>query len=121
MKRVLISIPIIIAVVLIVMIVYKEVNTKYVEQPVEAVIINKEYVPPTPYTTLMSTGKTTIPVLQYTYPEYNIYVEYNNLHAKINSQELYNCLKVGESIKMIYVRKYNKKTNEIFSEYIKHP
>lgn len=121
MKKVLISIPIIIAVVLLGIVVYDEINTRYVEQPVEAVIINKEYVPSRTYTSFVSTGKTTMPVFHYTSPDYNIYIEYNNLHTKIDSQELYNCLKVGDSIRMIDVKKYNKKTNEFLGEYIKQP
>ena len=110
------------AIVAVLVAVFIEVsNIKYVEQPVEAVVINKEYVPSRMYTTIISTGKSCMPVIHHTSPEHKLIVDYQGLHDTINSEELYNALKVGDSIKMILVKKYTKDKNEYLGEYIKQP
>lgn len=96
-------------------------NIRYEEESVRAVVVNKDYVPSRAYITNICTGKTVIPVVNHTSPEYNIIVQWGSLTDKIDSKELYNALKVGDSINMTHVKKYTKDTNDFLGEYIKPP
>lgn len=93
-------------------------NVKYKEETVQAVITKKDYVPPRTYTTFMSTGKSVIPIVNTVPAEYNIIVKYNNLSDTIESKELYDALKVGDSIQVKHVLKYSKDKNEFLGDYI---
>lgn len=93
-------------------------NVNYKEETVQAVITKKDYVPPRTYTTFMSTGKSVIPIVNTIPAEYNIVVKYNNLSDTIESKELYDALKVGDSIQVKHVSKYSKDKNEFLGDYI---
>ncbi|HBI7084828.1 TPA: hypothetical protein K8M77_000299 [Clostridium perfringens] len=96
-------------------------NVRYEEETVRAVVVNKEYVPSRTYTTCIFTGKTVLPIVNHTSPKYNITVQWGSLTDKIDSKELYNATKVGDSINMKHVKKYTKDTNEFLGDSIKQP
>lgn len=96
-------------------------NVRYEEHNIRAMVISKEYEAPRTYTSMMCTGKTTIPVVNTVPAEYNVTVKYKKLTSEMDSEPLYKALKVGDSINMILVKKYKKDTNEFLGESIKQP
>ena len=91
---------------------------EYTQQTVKACITRKHFNPPSSWTSVVSIGKTIVPITHTVPEEYNLYVEYKGLTLKIDNKDLYNNLEVGDSIKVTYTQEINKETGEVKDEYL---
>lgn len=77
------------------------------QEVVNAVVVSKEYRPSSSYTTFVSTGKSVIPIF-HTLPANNyVTVEYQGLTLKIDSHELYSNHENGDSIQILFIKKFD--------------
>lgn len=75
---------------------------------VDAVVVDKDFVPSSTYVTLMSTGKTVMPVTHYRSEEFNVTVKHERNSLTIDSRAIYNSVEIGESIQVYKVDVYKK-------------
>lgn len=88
------------------------------EKVVDAVVTGKEFKEGYTWFSVLSTGKTTIPI-PHTEPDQHLtIVKYEGMELSIDDTEKYEHLKIGESIKVLLVQKYDKKTGEYLSSYL---
>lgn len=80
----------------------------YVEEGiVDAVIVGREYVPRRTSVSMISTGKSMMPITRTSPEKFYLTVEYEGLELTINSKDLYNSLENGESIQVLLVKKFD--------------
>lgn len=72
-----------------------------------AIIKNVEYEPSKSYITMIPTGKSIIPITQYTSEKYIVELDYNGVLIKIDNKRIYESLKdkIIESVKCKFRRK----------------
>lgn len=75
---------------------------------VDAVVVDKNFVPSSTYVTLMPNGKTVMPVTHHRSEEFNVTVEYEGNSFTIDSRVIYSSLEIGESIQVYKVDVYKK-------------
>lgn len=89
------------------------------EKVVDAVVTGKDFNAGYTWFSMMSTGKTTILIPHVESDEYLTIVKYQGMELKINDVDKYEHSKIGESIKVLLVQKYDKKTGECIDSYLK--
>lgn len=75
---------------------------------VDAVVVDKNFVPSSTYVTMMPSGKTVMPVTHHRSEEFNVTVEYEGNSFTIDSRVIYSSLEIGESIQVYKVDVYKK-------------
>lgn len=89
------------------------------EKVVDAVVTGKDFNAGYTWFSMMSTGKTTMLIPHYEPDEHLTIVKYQGMELSIDNVEKYEHLKIGESIKVLLVQKYDKKTGECIGSYLK--
>lgn len=82
------------------------------ESVVNAVVVGKEHIPRKSYTTVVSTGKTIVPVTRTQHEKFKVTVKYEGLTLTIDSEPLYNSLENGDSIQVLLVKKFDAEGQE---------
>lgn len=88
------------------------------QEVVNAVVVAKEYVPESSYTTMISSGKSVIPIFHILPANNYVTVEYQGLTLKIDSHELYSRHENGDSIQVLFVKKFDKE-GQLKKQYLK--
>lgn len=118
---ILISSLVILLIAVIGFLIWGIANTYYIDTPVKGVVTRHNYEPPQVHF-YSSSSKNGTTVHSWTTPaKYKIVVKYKNFTEEFENKSLYNCLQDGDSIKVIFVKSYRKKTNELINEYIRLP
>lgn len=80
----------------------------YVEEGiVDAVIVEKEYIPSRTSTSFTKVGKSLIPITRTIPEKFYLTVEHDGLELTFDSEILYNSLENGESIQVLLVKKFD--------------
>lgn len=82
------------------------------ESVINAVVVGKEHIPRKTYTTVMSTGKTVVPVTRHRPEKFNVIVKYEELTLTIDSEAIFNSLENGDSIQVLLVKKFDSEGQE---------
>ena len=77
------------------------------QEVVQAVIVSKNYIPSDSWVTMMPMGKSILPVTHHSPEEFNVIVTYEGLTLQLDSKAVYDSLKIGESIQVLLVKKFD--------------
>lgn len=75
---------------------------------VEGIVVDKNFVPSSSYTTVMPLGKSIVPTTHYIPEEFNVTVSYEGITSTFDSREIYTLKEIGESIQVYKVDVYKK-------------
>lgn len=92
---------------------------EYKTTTVKAVVIEKDYDAPKTTTKRVKQGEGYVNKKKHHPAEYDVTVSYNNIEAEFDNKKLYNSVKEGQKVQVIYEKGYDK-NGKLVSETLKY-